>query len=159
MRLSKPVSIVAAILLAAALTGPADAAKSRPAPTSTHHIDMLYVTLVKATTETNLGQYTTPQAGNVFLSVWLRIVDRNDVQKGFSTSDFKALSPDGGQLDSQYNTPTPKLNDTVLSPRYTAYGSITFEVPKGQHHVVLEWAPSPPHYNEHWPTATWTVFY
>jgi len=141
---------------------PVAAAATRPqrphAPSLTHHLNMVYVTLARVQTEGQINDYTTPSAGNTFVTVWLRAVNRNDVQQGVSAQDFKLLTATGEVVDASFQTLSPSFGGLFM-PGGSLSGSITFEVPKGAHHATLRWAPSPSYYEAHWPEMTWSVRY
>ena len=124
---------------------------------ATKHLDMVYLAVDKSATETKLGDYSTPDSGKVYLSVWVDATNHNDVQKRFSTSDL-AVSVNGAAYDNAYTTPSPELKNTVLDPGASISGTITFQVPSGHHIAVFKWAPQSG-YEEHWPVATWTIRY
>jgi hypothetical protein len=143
-----------ALALTTAL-GPAHAA-TRPA-NQTRHLDMIYVTLARVTTEARLGS-SAPHARNVFRTVWLQAVNRNDVQVQLSMTDFALVTPDGRARNAANSTPDPALTNPVLAGGGRAAGSITFEVPASVHRATLRWAPAPP-YGLRWPTVSWPVVF
>jgi hypothetical protein len=143
-----------ALALTTAL-GPAHAT-SRPA-NQTRHLDMIYVTLARVTTEARLGS-NAPHARNVFRTVWLRTVNRNDVQVQLTMTDVALVTPDGRALNVAYSTPAPALTNSVLDVGGRAAGSITFEVPESVHRATLRWAATPPR-GLRWPTVSWPIVF
>jgi len=93
--------------------------------------------------------------------MWLRVTDRNDVQKAFGIADLKVLTEDGTALAVAGQTPEPAMASSVfvLNPGQSAYGSVTFVTPLGQRHVYLQWSPAPTFAAEQWAPAKWTVRY
>lgn len=157
-----PPIIMAALVLTA--SGSVDAAKPKPrphhpvAPDPTRHLDMVFVTLLKSMTEKQIGDYT-PQDGYTYLTVYLRVVNHNDVQQQVSDSDFTIVTLRGSSINEEASTLSPMFKTTVLDPGGTVFGYMTFQVAQADHHVVLRWQPAPGHTNENWPTVTWPIKY
>lgn len=154
----KKVITIGALALAVLLPQVVHAAPGRPHTVATRHLDMIYVTMVKVQTEAQINDFVQPSDGNVFVTVWLRAVNRNDVQKGVSSQDFHLLPPSGEVVDPSYTTPDPALGG-LFAPGGHMYGSVTFEAPKGTHKAILRWAPSPDYMDAHWPEMTWSLHF
>ncbi len=125
----------------------------------TRHVDMVYVTLTRIATEKSIETYNVPAAGNVYLTLWLSAVNRNDVPLDLATSDFKVILSGGASVDAAYTTLAPALPSTVLNVGGHTAGTVTFEVPQHGHAVDLEWAATACSYDLHWTPATWPVRY
>jgi hypothetical protein len=117
---------------------------------ATRHLNMLFVTLVRS-------EPTQDDSGSPYVTMWLRVANRNDVPLQLSTYDFKVVLANGSSQSTYFSSPSPELQDTVLNPNGSVYGSISFSVPSGTHHVTLTWAPSPCGFEVHWPVASWSA--
>lgn len=155
-------AVVSVMLCACVPAGLVDAAKPKPihhkSPNLTRHLDMVFVTLVKVRTGKQIGDYV-PQEGYLYLTVYLRAVNRNDVQKQASDSDFTVVTPNGNSISEEATTLFPAFKQTVLDPAGTTYGCISYQVPLAGHHIMLRWQPIPDHSDENWPTVTWPITY
>ena len=127
------------------------------APSMTHHIDMLYVTVTKTAREDQLGAFDTPDAGNRFLTIWITVHNHNDVPLYLSDFDFKLYLSNGQSVDAHFTTPEPALKDSAIDAGGSMAGTMTYEVPRAAHRAQLRWAPSPSNFELHWPTATWVL--
>jgi len=140
--------------------------KPKPNSNATQHIDMILVRSV-----------TTPIAGDTSykdLTVFIQVMDRNDVPVPFSLSPVnitdayqESLTEDSvcgyGVPDALAKAAYPALCKqnwgNKLFPGQSIFGSTTYKVPTSQHRALLIWNPSSPDYSTTWPTKTWSIAY
>lgn len=126
----------------------------------TKHLDMIFVTVAKVQKVGSFGTYTTPKSGKIFVTVFLKVFNKNDVRKTLRKYEFKMITANGNSESYFYKSIDPELDSTTtLEPGGTASGTITYEVPKNDHQALLHWAPSSCSSDEDWPPANWTIKY
>jgi len=161
------------------------AAARRGLPYPTQHVNEIYVSItqVKAVREASDSSH---KSDHQYLTIFLRIQNHNDVIIYARTSWFSAmdqldqpaqtvdecstnyLTNDSGEvarLASSFqprvcSTTFDKNNNDYLNPEQSVAGSIAFEVPKGQHHATLTWAPEGSmNSGITFPAKTWSINY
>lgn len=150
-------AVVAAVILACSGTttvtgGSGDTgnnASSTPAAPakvgSTITVDKVSVTLVSVK-KLAADEFTKPKAGNQFIVVHIKIVNKSGSEQTYNDFDFHAKSGSGNITDSEFPPSTYKSNNILdtgtLSNGGSVEGDICFQVGKTDHMAQLTWQPS-----------------
>lgn len=132
----------------------AAALPAHASPYKTVHADMIFVTPYALQVRGDLGDFSAPQDGYMFLVVSLQAANHNDVPLSIGSNEFNVIGTDGQVQDSNFESPTPVFGGTLI-PGASMKGTITFQVPKGSHTAQLRWVTNT--YDSSWPTFVWKL--
>jgi hypothetical protein len=153
---------VGGLLLLAVSVGVSPAHAATRAPSTTRHLDMLYVTVTRISRASQIAQHAyfsySPPSGDIYVRVLFDVVNRNDVQLKFNPANLTVVSPDG-RSTWESDTSVPDPDPAILDPGGHARLLVTFQVPTAFRHFELRWSPSPGDYDVHWPNAKWELRY
>jgi hypothetical protein len=163
MRLRILLGLWVLLVAVCSVSGSISAAKSKSAartsttPYPTYQCNMMYLSPLNVHVSTKIslvsssGSMTTTnaQTGYVFVTVLLKVTNRNDVSVSVSSnsSTFIFVAPDFTIIPAYNNLNgwqvVPALFSRVLQPGHTITGAVAFHVPFGGHEFYLRWAPQP----------------
>ncbi len=92
-------------------------------------------------------EFTQPKAGNEFIVVHVKIVNKSSSEVDYNPFDFHVRSGSGNITDEEFSLPSSytannMLSSGKLSAGGNVEGDIGFQVKKGDHAAQLTWQPS-----------------
>jgi hypothetical protein len=112
---------------------------------STITVDGVSVTLVSVK-KLAADDFIKPDAGNTFIVIRVKIVNKSGGERDYNPFDFHAKSGSGNITDSEIPPSTYKSNKELhagtLADGGTVTGDIIFQVGKADHKAQLTWQPS-----------------